>query len=336
MSTPPLEFLGYEASRTVANIVVDGSANESTVLTLSHWPGTPQVPHLADDLSAQMCFRYLDDPPDHPVASVATNNHYDQDGLMGLTVLVDPDGACAHRQAIVDIAAAGDFATFRDRSAARASMVISTWADPDRSPFADRLRGLPYPDQSDLLYRTTLPLVIDLITDVDRFAPLWAEEDAALTASEDAIERGDITIAEDPTIDLAVVTIDPELELTGGHRFGGRTFDEVHPMAIHNATDRVRLLVLHGQRVVFVDRYETWVQYRSRPLPPRVDLSPLARQLDGLETGSSRWSAEPPGALTPRLSPDGPSSLDHALVIEAVARHLAEAPAAWFPETADA
>ena len=40
----PMRFLGYEHSRDVANIVVDGSPNESTVLALTHWPGIPQPP----------------------------------------------------------------------------------------------------------------------------------------------------------------------------------------------------------------------------------------------------------------------------------------------------
>ena len=50
-------YLGYNASRTVANVVVDGSPNEGTVLTLTHWPGITQPAGLAADLSAQMAFR---------------------------------------------------------------------------------------------------------------------------------------------------------------------------------------------------------------------------------------------------------------------------------------
>ncbi|MCP4083692.1 MAG: hypothetical protein GY745_01335 [Actinomycetia bacterium] len=35
----PRPFLGYEESRNTPNIVVDGSPNEATVLTLTHGPG---------------------------------------------------------------------------------------------------------------------------------------------------------------------------------------------------------------------------------------------------------------------------------------------------------
>lgn len=44
------------------NIVVDGSPNAGTVLTLTHWPGIAQPARLGADLSAEMAFRYLGAP----------------------------------------------------------------------------------------------------------------------------------------------------------------------------------------------------------------------------------------------------------------------------------
>ena len=77
-------FAGYSACATVPNIVVDGSPNEGTVLALTHWPGYPQPSGYHFDLSAEMAFHYLDEPIEHPPAEVVTNNHFDQDGLVGL------------------------------------------------------------------------------------------------------------------------------------------------------------------------------------------------------------------------------------------------------------
>ena len=45
-----MRFVPYEQSRHEPNIVVDGSPNEATVLTLTHWPGIAQPARLADDL----------------------------------------------------------------------------------------------------------------------------------------------------------------------------------------------------------------------------------------------------------------------------------------------
>lgn len=56
---PPFDhfrYVGYSASADQPNVVVDGSPNHGTVLTLTHWPGYPQPPGFHFDLSAQMAF----------------------------------------------------------------------------------------------------------------------------------------------------------------------------------------------------------------------------------------------------------------------------------------
>ena len=72
----PFRYLEYNASRDVANVVVDGSPNDGTVLTLTHWPGIGQPADVVADLSAQMAFRFLQSG--HSVrADVVTNNHFE-------------------------------------------------------------------------------------------------------------------------------------------------------------------------------------------------------------------------------------------------------------------
>ena len=317
-----MRFVAYEQSRSTPNIVVDGSPNEATVLTLTHWPGIPQPAGLAADLSAEMAFRYVDDPCAHAPADAVTNNHFDQDGLVSAHALIEPDLAQANRELLIDVAAAGDFGTYRFRSAARASMTIARMGESldhgDPAAVADAYeRGL-----RDLLTMAIEP---------ERFRDRWADEDAALTASEEAIRNGVVTITDHPEAELAVVDIPENLTGLGGHRFGGQRFEGLHPMAINNATDRLRLLLVHGRRYRYVDRYETWVQTRSRPIPLRVDLAPLAETLDAAEHRDTSWSAKPPGTLTPRLDHTGTSSLDREMVIALVRDHLRTAPSAWNP-----
>jgi hypothetical protein len=134
----------------VANVVVDGSPNDATVLTLTHWPGIGQPAGLAADLSAQMAFKFVRSG-ESVDADVVTNNHFDQDGLVALYALIEPDEALRHQDLLIDIAAAGDFATYRYRQAALASMAIATYADPHRSPFAADLTS-PYEQLCAVLY----------------------------------------------------------------------------------------------------------------------------------------------------------------------------------------
>jgi len=301
-SLPRFRFEEYPASRASPNVVVDGSANTATVLTLSHWPGAPTPAELQRDLSAEIAFAYLEDPTQWVDAQFVTNNHYDQDGLVSVFALVEPHAALQHRELLIDVAAAGDFGTYRDRRAARASMVIAAWGD------------------AELGYAHTLPLLLPLALDPEPYRHLWETEDAHLSDSESAVADGTITIDELSDIDLAVVTVPEREPARSGHRFTHQRFEGVHPMALHNATDRFRMLVLHGHRFRFVDRYETWVQYQTRPTLPRVDMRPLAARLSELDEVA--WRAGAPGDLTPELEHEGESALPGRKLTEMVVEHL--------------
>ena len=165
--------MGYEPSRQVSNIVVDGAPNESTVLALTHWPGIPQPPGLGADLSAEMAFRYLDQGPAHPAADVVTNNHFDQDGLVSVHALVDPEPSMRHRELLTDVAAAGDFATYRFRDAARASMTIARMGET-----LDHGDATAVAETYERALSELLALVLDPMTSRDA----WAEEDDALSS----------------------------------------------------------------------------------------------------------------------------------------------------------
>lgn len=325
-----MRFLDDVASVEVPNVVVDGAPNAGTVLTLTHWPGYVQPPGLAADLSAQMVFKFLR-RGDDPHADVVTTNHFDQDGLVGIHAMIDPAASLAHEALLTDVAAAGDFGTYRYREAARASMALHAYGDETRSPIADRLAGKSYPEQCALLVEATLPLLLPMALDPDRFRDLWADEDAVLTASEEAFASGRVTITEDPRVDLAIVRVPDDEPERAGHRFAHLLSGGIHPMAVHNLTDCFRVLVVHGRRYRYTDRYETWVQYRSRLPLSRVDLGPLAQALTAAEPGGVVWSADAPSTLTPELRPDDESGLDEHLVIERLTAHLRAAPPAWNP-----
>jgi hypothetical protein len=108
-------------------------------------------------------------------------------------------------------------------------------------------------------------------------------------------------------------------------------------MAVHEATERGALLVLRGRRYEFTYRYESWVQYRTRAVRPRVDLRPLAERLNAEENDGAVWVAEDVSGLTPVLAPTGggelreESSVPPERVVGLVKAHLQSAPPAWDP-----
>ena len=323
-----LRFEPYGSACDYPNVIVDGTPTTNTTLTLSHWPGSPPVPpDVQADLSAEMAFRYLDHPASlHGDASVVSNNHFDQDGTVSIFALVEPEEAMARRDFLEDVAAAGDFATYRFRDAARVSMVLAAFSTNDTSPFAP----LPdiYEQRAGVLYGEALDRFCELVDHVDRYRDLWVEEDADLTASEAAIADGTVTIEEHAEVDVAVVTVRDETRW-GGHRFGGQRYEGVHPMALHNATTCSGILLATDETYRFTYRYETWVQYRSRALAQRVDLAPLATELSAKD--DVEWTANDVSSLTHDLAPVARSSLSLGEVTDSVLAHLRSAPPAFDP-----
>jgi hypothetical protein len=331
-----LRYLPYGALFGAPSVVVDGSPAPGTVLCLSHWPGIASPPEFFADLSAEMAFAYLDAFDRHGEAAVVSNNHFDQDGLVGLFALVAPTEALPRRELLIEVARAGDFAVTASRRAARISMALSAFADPERTP----LHRLPaeYDAQTAELYRHLLERLPDVCDRPERYRDLWGDEDATLRASGALLASGAVTIAERPDVDLAVVSVSGDAPAGGGHRFAGQWVSGLHPMALHNATERGALLTVQGRHYQLTYRYESWVRYRTRAVRPRVDLAPLAEQLNAEEAaagGTATWVAERVSALTPVLSladPDADESrLAPEAVLSAIATHLRDAPPAWDP-----
>ncbi|MHB8463543.1 MAG: DUF6687 family protein [Acidimicrobiales bacterium] len=321
-----MRYVPFAELEGMPNVIVDGAATKGTVLTLSHWPGSATPPGLEADLSAGMALAYASRLDRHGDADVVSNNHFDQDGLVSIFALVDPAAALARRSLLEDVASAGDFGTYRSRTAARVSMVIAAFADPARSPL-----GIPttaYDAFSAAAYTDMLGRLPEMLSSPERYRDLWIDEDATLERSEQLVRSGAVRVVEVPDLDLAIVDVPDDAPAAGGHRFGGQWVSGLHPMAVHNATDRFVILTVRGGHYELACRYETWVQYRSRRPRPRVDLRPLAERFNALD--SARWVADGPEVLVPTLRVDD-SALAPAVVRGIVEEHLASAPPAWDP-----
>ncbi len=318
-----MRYVAYDELDGVPNIVVDGARHPDSLLTLSHWPKSGTPASLRDDLSAQIAFHYLDHPELHVPAEAVSNNHFDQDGLMGVFALVDPEAAHARRGRAIDVARAGDFGTYADRDSVRIAWTIASLAAEmvgDLDPYAALLDRVP-----------------ELLDHPDHFAQHWAEEDEHLRASEAAIASGLVTIEELDELDLAIVTVPDDWAVRPVHRFTVSGLEAaLHPTAVNNATERFRVLYRRGRAYELQYRYETWVQYVSRHPPGRIDLTALATDLTGLEPGEARWTFDGVDAIAPSLHLVGAgaaaaSAIPPEQFRERVLRALADGVSAWDP-----
>jgi len=246
---------------------------------------------------------------------------------MGVFALVDPELALAHRDLVVDVARAGDFGWSRTRDAARVAFVFGSMLE------ARPLTG-SYDEYCARLYEEFLPLVPDLLTDIGAHRDEWAAEDAFLDDSNTAIDDGRVTLTEHPELDLAIVTM-PALPSRAFHRFGQHREGPLHPMAVHNRTEMTRVAYLEERRFWVELRYESVVQFVSRPILGRPDLEPLAQRLNERESGGGKWEFESIGSLTPRLllRDADESSLEPVTFVEELLTFLPSAEPAWDPWT---
>lgn len=321
-------------------IVVDGAPRPTAQITLSHWPGSGTPDILQDDLSTQIVFRYLDRPALHVSADAVTNDHFDEDGLACIFAITRPHEALARRELLCDFAAAGDFGTYRTRTAARCAFAVSAYADPERSPLGAAFFRQPDEARVAGLFSELLGHLPRLLDEPERYASLWREEEGVLDTTERALRQGAIRIEEVPALGLAIVTLPADAVLTRVHRFAQVRQLEYHPMAIHNATNCLRVLYMKDGSYELEYRYESWVQYMSRRPLPRVDLTPLAQRLTQEESSlpgtgvPGAWVFDGVSALTPRLrlaNADSSSRIPPGAFRHRLEEFLATAPAAWSP-----
>lgn len=273
-----------------AHVVVDGPASPGSVLGLSHWPDGGVPDHLAADTSAEIVVRYLAADPAGPEVALLTNNHYDEDGLLAAWLALERPGD-AEQAAAVAAAEAGDFRTWTDPRAAWAALTMMAAAERPTTPFPDVLRALSTATAHDPAGDITialLPHVGSMLMEPERYRRLWETAWDAVERDIELIESGAATIDEVAGADLAVI----------------RAPRRLHPLAVMPRVGAMRVLsATAGGRHVLEHRYETWVRYVSRPLPPRRDLAAILPALQAMEPAPVRWRFEGVRAPQGRLFP---------------------------------
>ncbi len=330
-----MQYVSYGPELTgVPNVIVDGLANAATVLALSHWPRSSTPEELKADTSAEIVLNYLRSPDAEALrgdAEAVSNNHFDIDGLMGLWALLNPEEALEHAELLVAIAECGDFERWSGEHAAKAVCALHGLESMASSPLHEGLAAIT--DQGErtaYLYKETLPLVPAVLRDVDSLQEFWHDEYERIAAGRRLFEAGRAGMKELPKVDLAVFTL-PE---------------NVHPIAVNERTQCSRVvLVIDEFRYLMWYRYETWVEYQSREMPPRVDLELFADFLQTFEGNPGYWKADDVSSFVPllRLQDEdedmASSSITTGLFVNLLAQFLNDnaenESMLWSPATAD-
>ncbi len=320
----------------VPNIIVDGQGNDATVLALSHWPGNATPPELKADSSAEIVIKYLrssDAAALRRGADAVSNNHFDIDGLIGIWALLNPDAALERAELLVAIAECGDFERWTGEQATKIACALRGLEELESSPLHQGFAGTD--DANEAKERTAfacgemLPLVMKLLEDVDSFEEFWRDEFEQVMKGRELFAKGAVGIKEMPEVDMAVFAL-PEA---------------VHAIALNEQTECSRVvLMIDENRYIVRYRYESWVEYQSREVPPRIDLKPFADLLQTFEGNPGYWEADDVASIVPvmrfRKEDDdmAPSSITSGLFVNLLAQFLGDnaenESLLWSPATA--
>ena len=328
-----MEFRPASALRGWPHVVADGPPAPGCVLVLSHWPNSGTPWPLKADLSTEIVFAYLDAPSFHVDVPWATNDHLDVDGFVAVFALTQPDAARQRREVLVDVAAAGDFATCSSQRAANIAFAIGALRDPTASTFPKHsFVGHPAVVAA-AHYQLLLPGFADLVDNIDAYEALWRDERETLDAAERAIDSGRIRIEEHADADLAVVWLPSDWRGGGVQRGVLQRDTPVHPMAIHRRTDCWRVAYVDPTRRDYrlVYRFESWVQLTSRRAG-RADLRPIATELTQADP-AGEWIANGRKTFIAWLHrrANDASGVAPDEFVSIVANGLRDAPLSWSP-----
>ncbi|EKX54686.1 hypothetical protein GUITHDRAFT_149825, partial [Guillardia theta CCMP2712] len=148
------------------SICVDGLV-PGTSLQLTHWNGNETPKEYKADLSTDIVLKFihaeLGSEKNKWNDAVVLNNHFDTDGLLSVWIMLNPEAAMKYERRMVDAAAAGDFDEWG----------LSDWGlqlDLAFSKLASQCDG----DKQ--AYEKLLPMVEDILVNVDDREELWKEE----------------------------------------------------------------------------------------------------------------------------------------------------------------
>ncbi len=330
-----MQYLPYGPDlEQTPNIVVDARGNDATVLELSHWPRNRTPIELKADSSTEIAINYLRSPERESYrrgAEAVTNNHFDVDGLMSMWAVLNPQAALEQSELLVATGECGDFDRWEGEHAAKIACSLYGMELGKDSPVRQALAGIrDFPERTEFLYRHTLPLVPELIGKIGSFERYWREEFTRVQADRELFATGEASLQEVPELDLAVFDLPRRL----------------HDMALYEQTNCSRVvLVIEGQRYQVRYRYESWVEFRSRRVPPRISLQPLADLLQTFEGNDGDWVADETQRTLPHMrlrGPEGsisPSSITPGLFLRLLVTHLRDnadnAALLWSPYDAD-
>lgn len=274
------QFIPFSEVKEKKAIIVD--SNHPNGLVLSHWRGAPTPDEVRDDTSAAIVLNALRLNIPGLELPFVTANHFDIDGFVGVWALLHPEKALENEELLRQMALIGDFRELDlNHPLAGEALKLVCWInarerDMFYAPFAAEDMEEKEAQSCVTKFKYFLREFGRVLQDPDWEKPVWEEEVADVLLGYRDIYRPDTKLERFPELGLVII----------------ETQRPMHYYALFSRTAGFDIVLscYDDNRYELEYKYTTWVDITSRPTLPRIDLAPLAEQLNQLEQSGHTWT----------------------------------------------
>jgi len=267
-------FLPFHQIGDQEVVVVDGLHPQKTVL--SHWKGANVHKSIAADSSGEIVLNAIEQGFPGIEAAYVSATHFDIDGFVGVFALFNPELAMHYRHALAEMARIGDFREFDpERKESDFGLKLCCWMNK-----VEHLRFYrPFEEKDEIKacvpkFDYFLDVFPELIQNIDDHTADWSKEYKQVMTGLSKLRKSEV----ENDLGLMIKWADAP----------------IHYYALFSKTEGydIVLTIYPEQRYELEYKYTSWIDLASRPSLPRIDLRPLADQLNGLEKSDKIWQVD--------------------------------------------
>ena len=265
--------------------------------SLSHWKGATTPKYIEDDTSAGICLNALKQNIPQLSFSHVSSNHFDIDGFIGVWALTNPVLALHFEAVLREMALIGDFREYKENNPfSDLALKLVCWINAEErkhfyAPFeshtTEEKEGLACVEKFEF-FNVNFEMVL---LAPEKFKSIWEPE--YQNVKQGISQMTNATIKNHKALRLRSIALESPIHY--------------YALFSDSAAYDVIASCYSGNRYEVEYKYTTWVDCHLRKQFPRVDLTPLATQLNKMEEGGQTWMVDKITDTGPILRIQGPA-----------------------------
>ncbi|KXS14093.1 hypothetical protein M427DRAFT_156124 [Gonapodya prolifera JEL478] len=301
---------------------LNSSERPANLHAITHSINVGALSKYRADTSTECAFNFIADHAGESALElsgksvIVSNDHFDHDGLAGVSVVLHQEWAKERKDLLIEVSKAGDFLKFRDHTAARIAWTIDAFSnrvEDVKSPLpATTFKFKDFYELFDNLYTEMIPRFQDIVDNIDSYESSWKSSEENYETTLAAITSGTIRVTKYLDLSLAFVYV-PTTYNTPVSIFAIYTYLAY----LSEGGDCYIVATATGADWQVKYRYESHVDLVSTPIPPCIDLAPVAKHLSSIEpsTSNAKWvGGDPNDAHVAALKTEGKTAIADEVV----------------------